>query len=226
MEGQIGILGEQINTARMNEEHLKNRLAAVEKDLKERSVQKEKAGQELSELKKELEGSKKEQEEAQTEADAISAAISHLEQEIESQKNEMIALLNRRASIKGRIQRYDTMMEQTQIRRAELNQKLLKMKSEEGQQQETLAKLEGDYAETGQRVEALSAEAAGYEQETERLRQELYELNRSRRPGRPLITGRHPAWNPCGISPSATMATETVSAGLWSRKIKKRAFWA
>ncbi len=183
MEGQIGILGEQINTARMNEEHLKNRLAAVEKDLKERSVQKEKAGQELSELKKELEGSKKEQEEAQTEADAISAAISHLEQEIESQKNEMIALLNRRASIKGRIQRYDTMMEQTQIRRAELNQKLLKMKSEEGQQQETLAKLEGDYAETGQRVEALSAEAAGYEQETERLRQELYELNRSQETG-------------------------------------------
>ena len=46
------------------------------------------------------------------ENDAIEASISHLNREIEGDKNEIIRILNQRASTKGKIQRYDTMMEQ------------------------------------------------------------------------------------------------------------------
>ena len=50
---------------------------------------------------------------------------------MENSKNEIMALLNNRASIKGKLQRYDAMTEQIQIRKAEVNQKLIQMKSEE-----------------------------------------------------------------------------------------------
>lgn len=49
-----------------------------------------------------------------------------------------MALLNNRASIKGKLQRYDAMTEQIQIRKAEVNQKLIQMKSEEMGQDELL----------------------------------------------------------------------------------------
>ena len=43
------------------------------------------------------------------EADATTAMLSHLEMQIEDGKNEIISLLNQRASVKGNVQRYDTM---------------------------------------------------------------------------------------------------------------------
>ena len=54
--------------------------------------------------------------------------MSHLDREIEGDKSEIIRILNREGfSTKGKIQRYDTMMEQIQIRRAEVSQRLLRL---------------------------------------------------------------------------------------------------
>ena len=49
-----------------------------------------------------------------------------------------MALLNNRATIKGKLQRYAAMTEQIQIRKAEVNQKLIQMRSEEMGQEELL----------------------------------------------------------------------------------------
>lgn len=75
------------------------------------------------------------------ENDAIEASISHLNREIEGDKSEIIRVLNQRASTKGKIQRYDTMMEQNQIRRAEVSQRLLRLRSEENEQEDSLKEL-------------------------------------------------------------------------------------
>ena len=79
------------------------------------------------------------------ENDVIEASISHLNREIEGDKNEIIRILNQRASTKGKIQRYDTMMEQNQIRRAEVSQRLLRLRSEENEQEDSLKELQEKY---------------------------------------------------------------------------------
>ena len=56
--------------------------------------------------------------------------IHKLEEAVEQGKNEIIELLNLRASTKGKLQRYDTMMEQISIRKVELNQRHLSLKSQ------------------------------------------------------------------------------------------------
>ena len=49
---------------------------------------------------------------------------------IEEGKNEIIQILNQKASTKGKMQRYDAMLEQIGIRKASLSQRILKFPEE------------------------------------------------------------------------------------------------
>ena len=69
--------------------------------------------------------------------------IHKLEEKVEGGKNEIIEILNLRASTKGKLQRYDTMMEQSSLRRTELNQKYLSLKSEAAKLQDSGGKIPG-----------------------------------------------------------------------------------
>ena len=50
---------------------------------------------------------------------------------MEEGKNEIIEILNSRANTKGKAQRFDTMLEQIDIQKAGVSQRLLRLKSEE-----------------------------------------------------------------------------------------------
>ena len=54
--------------------------------------------------------------------------------DVENGKNEIIEILNSRANVKGKAQRFDAMMEQAEIRKAEISQRILRLKSEEEEQ--------------------------------------------------------------------------------------------
>ena len=70
---------------------------------------------------------------------------------IEEGKNEIIELLNRKASTKGKMQRYDAMLEQIEIRKASLSQRILKLKSDESEQQEIIKEHQEKYQESAGR---------------------------------------------------------------------------
>lgn len=55
---------------------------------------------------------------------------------MEDGKNEIIEILNSRANTKGKAQRFDAMMEQADIRKAEISQRILRLKSEEEEQRD------------------------------------------------------------------------------------------
>ena len=50
---------------------------------------------------------------------------------MEDGKNEIIEILNSRATTKGKVQRFDAMMEQLDIRKAAVSQRILHLKTEE-----------------------------------------------------------------------------------------------
>ena len=64
---------------------------------------------------------------------------------VEDGKNEIIELLNSRATTRGKAQRYDTMMEQLDIRKAEISQQILHLKSEEEEQENIRKKARAEY---------------------------------------------------------------------------------
>ena len=85
----------------------------------------------------------------------IQEEIARCSRGMEDGKNEMIELLNNKASTKARQQRYDTMLEQVNIRKAQLSKRLLEQKSEEEELQFLLEECEGKYQEAKSHYQEL-----------------------------------------------------------------------
>lgn len=133
LENQIHLLKEQIHSAKQNETQYQERTIALEADIEKRKGEEKGYLEEKAQLEERAAEFSKVQSEAQGAFKEIAIEIHNLEETIEAGKNEIIEILNQRASIKGKLQRYDTMMEQISIRKVALNQRHLRLKSEAAQ---------------------------------------------------------------------------------------------
>lgn len=155
-ENQISLLEEQIRTAQASDEHLRSRIAAIKEQTAIRIEQEEKARGELEALRRRLGEASDEDRRASGHSETLKEEIDRISQEIEQGKSDIIALLNQRATVRARLQRYDTMMEQTQIRKAQISQEVLKLRSEEAQQEAVRAEVRTQYDEVTARIDALN----------------------------------------------------------------------
>ena len=183
LAGQMDVLREQIRSVETSRKNQLERLETIEKDLTERKKELDDSRLELNGLKEERKQAQEEEEDTSVENDAIEASISHLNREIEGDKSEIIRILNQRASTKGKIQRYDTMMEQNQIRRAEVSQRLLRLRSEENEQEDSLKELQEKYETVSEKIEDLTEESRTYEEAVEKIRRELVRQNQQAEQG-------------------------------------------
>ncbi len=142
LEGEIAVLQEKVRSIRGNEAHLQSRKETLRKEIDARNADKEKLLQQRNEIQKRLEKLQEERNSAAAELETIQSRVAGLNQSIEDAKNAIIDALNDRAAIKTKMGRQDTMLEQAQIRRAELNSRLLRVKSDEVQQEESIKSLE------------------------------------------------------------------------------------
>lgn len=135
-EGQINVLAEQINTENMNENHIRSRLDSIQGDLNSRQEVITQYQQEYDQISKLLSESSDSKQAAQQQLQQLDHSIQELEQGIESGKANILTILNEKSSFLAKQQRYETMLEQVQVRKAEVSQRLLKSKSDESVQEE------------------------------------------------------------------------------------------
>ncbi len=173
LEGQINVLKEQINSAKGSEAHLRSRKEALFADIEQRNADRD----QILEGKRETDGRLNELEAARAEAAALlSDVLSRIEElnaNIENGKNTIINELNERATIKSRMGRYDTMLEQVQIRKAELNSRLLRAKSDETQQEENIRELEQEFLRINDNISKLNDSQALTEEKLNEIRDEM-----------------------------------------------------
>ncbi len=177
LEGEINVLKEQINSAHGSENHLNNRKAALEEEI----TGKEKEKQDILNDKKDTDAQVQEIAEAAAKAKAdlevIQNKITELNNNIEAGKNTIIGELNQRATIKSKMGRFDTMMEQINIRKAELNSRLLRAKSDEEAREETVKKLEETFATVTEELRQMTEQEAASELELGNIRENLTGLD-------------------------------------------------
>lgn len=161
LESQIEILKEQIHTAEMNDEHYNTRITAVREELKRREESRSAYQEEQAELNALLAEVSEKKEAGEQELLELRLKMEESHFAIENGKNEIIEILNKRGSTRGKIQRYDAMLEQTGIRKAELNQKLLRLKSDEAQQVKALEEIQKEYHDINENVLKMKS---GYEE--------------------------------------------------------------
>ncbi len=154
LEGQINVLNEQIHTAEMTDEHLKSRLASIDREKEERLGFLTSYDAEKKELRAELLAIAKKRKEAVETLETVRREVARCTEGIESGKNALMGLLNQRASVKARQQRFDTMSEQMNIRKAQLTKRLLARKTEEADLDAVLS----DYQKELERVSAVISE--------------------------------------------------------------------
>ena len=173
LEGEINVLKEQIHSAEGNEEHLHNRSKSIQEQIDERQKEKDVILAEKAEIDGKLEQLELARSEAKTLLEETQQKITELNTNIESGKNTIIDALNNRATIKSKMGRYDTMLEQINIRKAELNSRLLRAKSDEAANAENIRQLEESFEAVNVVIRELNEKQETMEEQLVAIREEL-----------------------------------------------------
>ncbi len=158
LEGGKNVLVSKTDGISSKEEQFDALILETEAGIEEKKKLSEESEKELKALEEELQELEQHKNSSEEALNSMSGTMTSLRDQIDSQNSDIIEFLNETANIKGRMQRYETMQEQTQIRQSELNQKLIALQSEESSE--------------GELVEAFKKEAQGIELELERLQAE------------------------------------------------------
>ena len=177
LEGQIEILKEQIHSVRSGGEQMQSRMAAVDADILEKRETRKRFTEEQKQLDAHLKEVSENSVQASDQLRKVRAEIEELNRAAEQSKNTIIGLLNERASTKGQLQRYDAMQEQAQIRRTELNQKLLTAKGGEEEQRKLYEESEAGLQTICSEILSLTEAQKEKEAEAEGFRRELGKKN-------------------------------------------------
>ena len=181
LEGEINVLKEQIHSARNNEEHLKQRREAVLNEIAAKNQDKEGILSDKGQIDEQVAEIEKKRDEAKAALTAVQSCIEELNNQIEGGKNAIIEALNARATIKSKLGRYDTMTEQVNIRKAELTSRILRMKSDEAQQEETLKALNDEFEKINEEIRTLNDAVESKEEKLTLLREILADKDKKLR---------------------------------------------
>ena len=176
-EGQIKVLEEQISSGRQNSEHFRSRLTVLKDDLQRRSEEKEKLTEERAALYNRL---KETRDNLKKETESLENIVSNVDectQAVEDGKNEIIEILNSRATTKGKAQRFDAMMEQLDIRKAEVSQRILRLKSEEAILESDREKAQKQYDAVTNVIQSTNAEYVRLDEEIHQIQEKLKKQN-------------------------------------------------
>ncbi|MCM1160494.1 MAG: chromosome segregation protein SMC [Roseburia sp.] len=156
LEGEINVLKEQIKSAKANEEHFLTRQKNIKGDIARKEADKQEILEEKKQFDEQLANLELVRKEAKEELLNLQKHMEELNESIEAGKNTIINALNERATIKSKIGRFDTMLEQISIRRAELNSRILRAKSDEAEQLEVIKQLEAEFQEVTDCIQKLN----------------------------------------------------------------------
>ena len=188
LEGQIGIMNEQIRSATNDAEHFAKRKKDEEDKIAEKQKERDKVAAEKEAIDKELESLGADRKQARQKLDTIVAQISEINDEVENCKSRIIQTLEERATIKSKLSSLDTRQEQINIRKAELTGKLVKARSDESQQEERIKSLQAKFDEITDEIRTMNQKKKDSENELTGIRDKLTQKDTKLREEQNLYT--------------------------------------
>lgn len=120
VQGQIQVLSEQRNTEHTNREHIEHRLKQIDEENAQRKQELLRLDEERSTLLSQLGQVRSRFSGSQSSLDANTEQIARLSDDIDQRKSKMIELLNTKSTYTAQFQRYETILEQNQARKSQL----------------------------------------------------------------------------------------------------------
>lgn len=173
LENQIELLKEQINSMHMNDAHYDQRARTIASEVGVREGQLKELRREEEELRRQIDEQTRLENQAKAELIDVQSRIASVTASVDQHKDEIMELLNNRASTKAKIQKYDTMLEQIQVRRAGMNRQIIEAREEEEIQGRKLNGYQKELEEISGQIIALSEENRQYEEKIAVLQEQL-----------------------------------------------------
>ena len=173
LEGQIQVLQEQIRTASENRRMHAERLDAIDSECEGKKAQLKELEQTRDEAKIQGKENQTETDRIQSELDTLHDAMVQSTLTMNQAKTSQIDLLNQKASAKGKLQRYDAMLEQIGIRKSMLSQRVLVLKNDEEKQQDVLINCRAEYRKLAKEIEGADGKRSANQKQIEKLQQEI-----------------------------------------------------
>ena len=177
LEGEIKVCNEQIVAAKQNDAHYKERVAAVLEDINKKKTEYEKCVAEKTELSDGVKGIAQKKEKIENELSNCKQEMDSLGNSIDECNQVIMECLNKNATIKVKLEKYATLQEQSNVKKAELTQQILKSKTEEAICAETLANeeerlfnLENSIGKYKEELQEIQLEEVSEKEKAEQLR--------------------------------------------------------
>ena len=178
LEGRIGVINEQIRTEEMNAEHIRQRIMSIEAEINEKEDSRRRYQAERDALSGQVDVMKASLLKAETALTDAAILVDELEQSIEAEKAALIEALNDKSKLSVKKQRFDTMLEQIQVRRSEVIQKILKVRTDEENWDTQIKEQEDLLEQIDFRIGELLDLADSLEIEVDTATEEIQNLNK------------------------------------------------
>ena len=181
LEGQIAVFKEQINSAKGNVDHFNSRLENIKNDIESKEKEQEEILESKGKVDDVLKGIEDKKNAIEAELNEVRGNIDDINNQIEDSKNAIINTINERSNAKSEKSRYETMLEQAAIRKAQLNSKLLQAKTQEQNQHEIIEGLEKEFQKITDEIEELNHSQQKKEERLDQIHNELSALDKDLR---------------------------------------------
>ena len=178
LEGQIALLKEQISGAEGSEEHLNKRIADITAQIEAKNTEAKGVLAKKSEIDTKLATLEEARKKAQDELQLVQNEITELNDKIEENKNLILDSMELKAGIKTGLGKFDTILEQINIQKADVNAKLLKIESEDMKSSDEIKQLEEAFEKISQDIADKNNEQKNKEQELVSIREQMSMLDK------------------------------------------------
>lgn len=172
-DGEIKVLREQVASITQNENSFQSRIDSLRANSENKLNELEGYRKEKQDIDEKLRGLAEKKSRSSEAILQIEARIQEFTREIESCNNEIFRILNENSNIKTNLQRYETINEQNSIKKAEINQKILKIKSEESSLSIRLEELKSNAAHIMEQIDTVTAENQNLVKQIEELQKKI-----------------------------------------------------
>ena len=157
----------------MNDEHFDQRASVIDSEMDVREGQMKELQTEKDSIVKQMEEKQSEEDQIKNELTELQAKIAQITGSVDEKKNHIMEILNNRASTKAQIQKFDTMMEQIQVRKSQINREILANDSEIAEENENLNKYQMELKVISDKIIALNNENKEYESNIKTLQAQI-----------------------------------------------------
>lgn len=173
LENQIELLKEQIHSAHRNDAHYDQRARTIDSEILDREEQVRELAVQQDIIKQQLDEQRNLENQAKAELIEVQTRIATITAFVDKNNSDIMELLNIRASTKAKIQRFDTMLEQIQVRKAGMSQQIVEAENEISEQSKKLEGFQRELKEVSEQIIAFTQSNDAYESKIRELQEQL-----------------------------------------------------